>query len=309
MEEASSWGGRMTDVAKQLRQTWVLLGLALVLALPLATLVARGFLADVFPRCRGTLEASRQDVWTQGGREVNTASYEPLDVDRGGYSLHVDTIESEGFVRWAKMVRREKDANGASCDCGGVLLHDSHVSNAGGALWPQPDGTLLYVDRRWHFEGTAFRAVERPTHHLQRDRLVAQRHVPALVTLLSLLSLAFAVLRARRGILYATKLHAWIEARLDPSGRIESSSGETLGVLGGGAATRSGEVLVSPNASSCEKRDVYRELRIVPRADVALGSHRRWREATSRSLRDARALAILCVTSCTLAFIAHVLGS
>src|SRR3954449_3479367 len=114
--------------------------------------------------------------------------YVPLDSDRGGFSLHLDTMESKetGLVTWAKITRREADANGEIRECGGVVLRDAGVSNAGGALWPQTDGTHLYVDNRWNVEGSVLRTTERPTRHLQLDRLVARRQLPAMVVLFAI---------------------------------------------------------------------------------------------------------------------------
>jgi uncharacterized membrane-anchored protein len=61
------------------------------------------------------------------------------------------------------------------------------------------------------------------------------------------------------------------------------------------------DVLVSPAAG--RKRAMYRELAIVARGDVALGSHADWREITRRHLRDARVLAVVSA-SCAVAALA-----
>lgn len=287
-----------------LRRTWALLVLSLLAILPVAGVVLRGYVADVFPQCRGMLEGAARGAWLRGG---DTSTYVPLDSDLGGFSLHLDTVESTtGQVTWAKIVRREVDASGATCECGGVVLRDAGVSNTGGVLWPQPDGTYLYVDNKWHVEGSVLRVSERPTRHLQRDRLVARRQLPAMVVLFAIAALGIAALRARRGILYASKLHAWTEARLEPGGRIESETGETLGIMDGGLPLVPGPVIVSPSTS--EQRDIYRELRIVARGSVALGSHAQWREATMRRLRDGRVLAVVSAACSGIALAASLLG-
>jgi hypothetical protein len=187
------------------------------------------------------------------------------------------------------------------------------VSNAGGALMaisgdPESDGgrTYVYVDNRWQVEGTKLWLVEKPTRHLQRDRLVARRQLPAMITFVAILALAFAAMRARSGILYATRLHAWIEARLEPSGSITTEGGERLGVVAGNAPVAVTEVIVSPDAG--KKRDVYREVPIIPRRQVALGSHAVWRELTRRHLRDARVLAIVGAACSAAALASKLLG-
>lgn len=277
----------------------MVLWLALLAILAVAFVAFPPFVADVFPVCRGTLETSGS-VWLRPG---DTSAYAPLDVDRGdGVRFHLDTVESAtGQVTWARMVRIETSASGATCECGGVVLRDAGVSNAGGALMPQGDGTFVYVDNRWHVEGTVLRPLERPTRHLQRGRVLARRHLPAMIVLVAILALGIAALRARRGILYATRLHAWVEARLEPSGRITTEAGEPIGVVSGRAPIVTASVLVAPAAG--KRRDVYREVPMVARDQVALGSHALWLDDTRRHLRDARALAIVGV-ACSLAALA-----
>ena len=290
-------------MASELRRTWLVLALALLAILAIAAVTLRSYVADVFPVCRGTLEESGHASLRPG----DTSAYVPLDVDRGGFRFHLDTFEGEpGRVSWAKIVRIETDASGTTCECGGVVLRDAGVSNAGGALMGQGDGTYVYVDNRWLVEGTVLRTIERPTRHIQRGRLIARRHFPSLITLVAILALGFAAVRARSGILYATRLQAWTEARLEPNGRITTEAGDPLGVVAGNAPVATATVLVSPNART--KRDVYREVPIIARRQVALGSHALWREITRRHLRDARVLAIVGTACSAAAFVARILG-
>lgn len=293
-------------MASQLIRTCALQALSLLTILPVAGILLRVYVADVFPQCRGTIERSPGYV---GPRAPGSAAYAPLGVDRGGFSLHLDTAVEplHGRVTRAKIVRREVDTNGATRECGGVVLDDRHVSSAGGALWPQPDGTYLYVDNLWRAEGSVLRTIERPTRHLQVSRVVARRHLAMIAALFAMVALGIAALRARKAILYATKLHAWVEARLDARGRIASDSGEMHGVIAGSAPFVAGPVLVCPNVS--EKRDVYRDIPIIARRHVALGSHARWSGATMRRLRDVRVLAVVGMASCGMALLASILGT
>ncbi len=291
-------------MASELRRTWITLAVALLAILPVAGFAFGSYVADVFPVCRGTLELSESASLGPG----NTSASFPLDVDRGGFAFHLDTFEAEpGLVSWAKIVRVEKDASGATHECGGVVLHAARVSNAGGAMVGQGNSTYVYVDNRWDREGTVLRAIELPTRHVQRSRVIGRGHLPALIMFVAMLALGFAMVRTRRASLYATRLHAWSEARLDPSGRITTEGGEQLGVVAASAPLAAVGVLVSSTAG--KKRDVYRELPIVARDQVALGSHALWREVTWRHLRAARALAIVSVACAVAALVARTLGA
>lgn len=292
-------------MANELRRTWVLLAVALLTILPVGGIALASYVADVYPLCRGTLEASAVERASTGRGE--TSAIFPLDVARGNSAFHLDTFEADpGRVTWAKIVRVESDANAATLECGGVVLRDAGVSNAGGAIMARGDGTYAYVDKRWSVEGTVLRPIERPTRHVQCSRLIARRHLPASMVLVAMLALGFAAVRARSGSLYARRPHAWNGARLEPSGRISTEGGEQLGVVAGSAPVVAVDVLVSPAAG--RKREVYRELPIVARGEVALGSHADWREVTRRHLRDARMLAVVS-TSCAVAALgARMLG-
>lgn len=291
-------------MARELRRTWIILVLAVLAILALACVALPAFVADAFPVCRGTLEASGH-AWLRPG---DASAYVPLDTDRDGVRYHLDTVESKnGQVTWARIVRIETGVSGTTCECGGVVLRDAGVSNAGGALMPFGEGTWVYTDNRWNVEGTVLRPIERPTRHLQRARLLARRHLPTMIVLVAILALGIAAIRARSGILYATRLHAWAEARLEPSGRITTDGGEPIGVISGNAPIATVSVLVAPTAG--KKREVYREMPMIARAHVALGSHALWRDVTRRHLRDARALAILGTACSMAALAARMLGA
>jgi hypothetical protein len=305
VEEARSLRARRTAVTNALRRTWALLAVALLIILPAGGIAFGSYVANVYPLCRGTLEASASERAATGRGE--TSAVFPLDVAEGGFAFHLDTVEAEpGRVTWAKIVRVETDANGGTLECGGVVLRDAGVSNAGGAMMALGGGAFAYVDKRWSVEGTVLRAIEHPTRHVQRGRLLARRHLPASMVLVAMLALGFAAGRARSASLYATRLHAWNEARLEPSGRITTEGGEQLGVVAGSAPVVAVDVLVSPAAGP--KREVYRELPVVARGEVALGSHAGWSEVTRRHLRDARVLAVVSASCAVAALGARMLG-
>jgi hypothetical protein len=129
-----------------------------------------------------------------------------------------------------------------------------------------------------------------------------------MISLFALGALGFAFFRARRGITYATRLHGWTEGELVGGGRVVSEeSGETLGVI----ATTSrrlvpGPVLVAPEAGG---QALYREMRMLERRDIAMGSHSRWRQVTMRGLRDAHALAGIATACGAFGLLAQLLGS
>lgn len=120
---------------------------------------------------------------------------------------------------------------------------------------------------------------------------------------LALGALGIAIVRSRRAMSYALRIHAWTPAKLTPEGLLESDGGETLGTIAAQSwATRvpDGPVLVAPSALS--RAGLYRDMPVVQRRDVAEGTHARWTSGTMLRLRDARALAVIGTLCTALAF-------
>ena len=67
-----------------------------------------------------------------------------------------------------------------------------------------------------------------------------------------------------------------------------------------------GPVLVAPEAGG---QALYREMRMLERRDVAMGSHALWRQVTTRGLRDARALAGIATACAAFGLLAQLLGA
>ena len=285
----------------RLFRTWLLLAIALIGLPPVAWVVTAGSVRDLFPTCRGTL-AKGPATWQLGPEENQRVA---LDADLGGFSLHLETkLANDGRVGWARLVRMENDDAGAPCECGQVILRHEGVSNFSGNLQSVADG-YVYVDSSWNNEGTVVKPVARPTRHFQRSRILSPRHLPALVTLLALGALAFAIARARRGIVYVTRMATWNEGTLDADGRIETDTGERLGMLGGAAPIVAGPILISPKARS--QHEAYREIPIIARSRIAFGTHAAWQATTTKSLREASTLIIMSALTTVAALAVHVL--
>ncbi len=288
-----------------LRWTRILIALALLAIAPVFYLAAADVVRDVFPRCHGTLEETLEPARTPNDPGVSVFHDQPQP---GGFSIHMDTTSKNGVFNM-RLSRVENDEQGP-CSCGAVTVA------VAGSTWSNVDvrrvaeGHYIVVNST-HRGGdvvvATFRASDTSQRRFQPSRIVLRRHLPAAVVVLALGALVIAALRARRGITYATRIHAWTEARLDGGGRIESDTGEMLGVLDStGRRLFPGTVLVAPEAT--ETKGIYRDLPILPRRLVAMGTHARWRDATMRGFRDARALCAISTACSALALAARFLG-
>ncbi len=267
----------------------MLLAIALIALPPVAWVVTAASVANLYPTCHGTLEKVPHDARIGSGSD----SMFPTDSDVGGFSLHLDG---------KRVVRMEGD-----CECGRVTLNDDEVSGLGGLFKKVSTDTWEYVDSSPSGEVpvTQFRTVPRASRHFQRSRILSPRHLPAFVTLFALGALAFAIVRARRGIVYVTRMTKWDEGTLDADGRIETDTGERLGMLGGAAPIVAGSILISPKART--KTDAYREMPVIDRGRVAFGTHQAWRGATTKSLREASTLVIMSALTTGAALAVHLL--
>lgn len=282
-----------------LRRTWALIVLALLAILPIASLSVLDLARDVFPRCSGSLEETIDSYGANDG--VLVAHDEPQP---GGFSLRLDTTTKNGAHR-LHVSRWETGADGG-CDCGSLDVLVPSTSFGSPDVRRVSPGHYVVADAKRVF--ATFRTVEGSTRKLQPSRMFARRHLPAFVVLLALGALGIAVLRARKGIAYATRIHAWTPATLDAGGRIESETGETLGVLDStGRRVYPGALLVAPEATP--KKGLYRDVPIIARRFVAMGTHARWSEWTMRGLKDARALCAISTACSLLALGARFLGA
>jgi hypothetical protein len=292
----------MNALRADLRKTRALLAAAVLFAiLPAAFVTFREWLEYVFPSCSGTLESVDTPLSTSERSELQDALV--LDEERGGLRLRLDTdLALDGSVVGARVIRVGRDARGRRCECGRVVLRDAGVSARGGEVRHVPSGALVYVDARWGPSWEAFRAVERPTRHLQRDRLFARHDLPAALALLAIGATAFAALRTRKAVGYVKEQHSWIEARLQPDGRVEAENGSLLGVVDGEVrALAPAALLVAPDAR--ERNDAYRDVPLLARRHLALGSHDEWRRGTARAFRTARSLAAISTACAVVALV------
>lgn len=292
----------MNALRADLRKTRTLLAAALLLAvLPAAIVTFREWFDYVFPSCSGTLESVDAPLSTSERSELKDALV--LDEEHAGLLLHLDTdLALDGSVVGARMIRVGRDARGRHCECGRVVLRDAGVSARGGEVRHLPSGALVYVDARWGPSRETFRAVERPTRHLQRDRLFAGHDLAAALALLAIGASAFAALRTRKAVGYVKEQHSWMEARLQPDGRVEAENGSLLGVVDDEVrALAPAALLVAPDAP--ERSNAYRDVPLLARRHLALGSHDEWRRATSRAFRTARTLAAISTACAVVALV------
>jgi hypothetical protein len=319
-QESFASDGRKSGVTNSLRKTWALLALAFFAVLPVAFVSFRAFYEDVFPPCPGGLEVQGLP-WsdeTPGLERVNETK--PFGATKDLLRVVADPVPGPvSRVKNGRIARLHTDASGKECSCGAIAIPWMDVtpwaSTADVTIFRNTKTGVYYAKRgvtnSRALDGeilAAFKVVETPARHFQKDRLLSPSHLPALVSLLALGALGFAFVRSRRGIVYATRLHAWTEGELVGGGRVVSQdNGETLGVI----ATTSrrlvpGPVLVAPEAGG---QALYREMRMLERRDVAMGSHALWRQVTTRGLRDARALAGIATACAAFGLLAQLLGA
>jgi hypothetical protein len=288
-------------VPSSLRRTWALVIVALLAILPVAFLSFRDAVRAVFPTCQGSIEETIDSYGASDGVPVLHDDAQP-----GGFSLHLDASGSHGASRM-RISRIERDGNG-NCDCGALYVLVP-VSSSYYSLDVRRVSRGHYVVADSKRVLTTFKTTDEPTHRFQPERIVRRQHLPAIVVLAALFALGIAGLRARKGIGYATKMHTWTEASLDAGGRIESETGETLGVLDStGRRIFPGALIIEPTAYE-NKGGLYRDVPIIARRFVAMGTHARWQEWTMRGFRDARALCVISTACSALALAARFLGA
>lgn len=300
-----------------LRRTWLAVGLAALAVLVVGFLAARDFVRDVYATCPGSLQVSPVSS-SLAGRSLEPLSFDTAEppvptAATKSFSLLYDQKKTDPRTPFGAMpqyanvrvVWNDRGSDGRTCACGtapitlvGEAPHElrlHHVEGTdryvvkGRTLSPYVTDSDVRVD---------FRLLPGASRELQRDRIFSMRHLSVLVALAAAGALVVALFRSRRAMAYALRMHTWTEARLAPSGLVEDESGAALGLLEQTRGrARTGPVLVASEALA--RSQLYRDMPIVDRRDVAEGTHARWTEGTMRRLRDARVLAVLS-TACTL---------
>jgi len=307
-------------VPQSLRNTWIAVILAAIAVSVTGFFIMRNFVRDVFVDCRGSLtQVSESELGSEPdlsridrdekSRFVNTdleIKFDEVKSDKDKY--YSDTAYKNVRVLWNRTE--------TGCACKDVVLPwERHYGAPYSATIWRDKSTGLFVVHRpgWSSTNTfqtppvaVFRKVDNAGHRFQIDRVVSGKHVSMLVFLLALGALGFAATRAIRATPYATRMHAWHSATLRPEGFIESVTGATLGTIESGARIPAGPVIIDPSATA--GRDIYREMPILGRRQIAAGSHERWVEGTMRRLRDARSIAIIGTVTTGLALVAHFIG-
>jgi hypothetical protein len=301
-------------VLPRLRRTWFAVALALLAFVPLALLAGRGLVRDLYPECRSKVDAL--GTWPRPGALESVAWGEPSGFADARFELR----KSGTRGRFGRMVDGGVEIVRVDCGVDGEPAVTCGAARLPGAA--STDEVELSYDpvNRVYFarvsgepyarrlsEPEAFVVSNEPTRHFQKDRLLSSRRVPDLVVLFSFVALAVAAFRARRAAAYATRMHTWTEASLRHDGVLQDESGSTLAMLESTARrVPPGPVLVDPAA--LQTGSIYRTLPIVPRRQVAAGSHARWVQGTLIRLRDARGLAAISVACTALAVFARLVG-
>lgn len=165
------------------------------------------------------------------------------------------------------------------------------VSASGGVLHRSGADTYVYEDTLHRRAAGGFRIVERPTRHIQGDRVASRRHLPLAIALVALAGLVGAAGRATRAFAYVARIHAWAEAMLEAGGRVVSTSGAPLGMVDRAVTIAPGPVLLDRRTGASQ--GICRDAPILTRRSIVAGSHDAWRRWTLRRERDARVLAIV----------------
>ncbi len=307
---------------QSLHRTWLALAVAALAVLLVAFTVGRDFARDVDPECAVSLRAGPFDEEQTSAALVPVAleTSEPTPSTPRWFQLRfdeqTDTRAYAPVTRYSnvRIVWNDVALNGKPCACGSVPIALSGETPSDLRLY-RVEGTEQYVvkgrrtvsDLRPDLRD-AFVMTHGPARHLQSDRILTAHHLPALIAWLALGALGLALVRSRRAMSYALRLHTWSEARLNDEGLLEGESGEALGTLaqGRGGRVPAGPVLVAPGAVSTA--GLYRDMPIVDRRSIAEGTHARWARGTMLRLRDARALAVISTVCTLLAFGARLIA-
>jgi len=308
-------------VPQSLHRTWTALGVAALAVLLVAFLVGRDFVRDVYPECSVSLEAAPLGSNEKASLErVTLETSDPIPNAPGSFQLRFaekTDVRTYGAVTQYSSVRivwNDVALDGKPAACGSIPITLSGEAPSDLRLYRVGSSDKYIVEGRHSVSDlhtdvrAAFVMKHGPSRHLQTDRIFTAHHLPALVVWLALGALGVALVRSRRAMSYALRLHAWTPARLTTEGLLEGEAGETLGMLeqSRGPRVPPGPVLVAPEALSAA--GLYRDMPIVQRREVAEGTHARWASGTMLRLRDARALAVISTLCTLLAFGARLLA-
>jgi hypothetical protein len=304
-------------VPQSLHRTWSALGIAALAVLFVAFLVGRDVVRDVYPACGVSLETGAFAVEESAALvPVSLETTEPVPSSSRWFQLRFDTHWSDITTSHSnvRVVWNDVALDGKPCTCGTIPIALSGERPSDLRLY-RAEGTEQYVvkgrpvtnDLRNDFR-ESFVLKHGPARHFQPDRVFTAHHLPAFVVLLALGALGVALVRSRRVMSYALRLHTWTEARLTREGLLEGAAGEMLGTLEQvrGAHVPPGPVLVAPEALSAA--GLYRDMPIIQRRSIAQGSHARWARGTMLRLRDARVLAVVSTVCTGLAFGARLIA-
>jgi hypothetical protein len=291
-------------VLKRLHNTWIALAIATLAVVVSGSFIVRSFLGHVFIDCRGSLV--RLDAMELGDR----ASNELEKVKGHDLEVRYDEVRSEKSYARARVsyknVRVQWTPSDAPRTCSEVSIPwDRPLSSPATLTIRRDEVTGLFVVRDGA-TSIVFRKIDNHGHRFQSDRVLDGHNVSMLVFLCSLVALAIGASHAMRAAPYARRMHAWQPATLRPDGVVESETGATLGRMDTGPRARPGGVIVDPSAF--EGRDIYREMPMLTRRSVGIGTHERWLAGTMRRLRDARSLAIIATMTTSVALVARFLG-
>jgi len=285
------------------RFTRALVLVAIAAVLVAGVLIGRGFVQHTTDPCKGTLvEVPLGDL----GDLSNAEHVVEADVN---LAIRAESVARKGeSTTQFEKVRVVWNRPDTSCSCAEINLPWDRSRDGIGS----PEFLELRRDRETgafvlgHYAGktiVAFRKTEKNGVVLRAARILEPNNVGSLVFLASLGALALAMKGILRARPYATRLRSWQSGTLRPDGLVESPNGASLGRIGPRVYITGSDVIVDPAAF--EGRDVYREMPMLARKDIAAGTHEHWTAGTMRRLRDARTLAILATATTGLAVAAH----
>ncbi|MBX3227699.1 MAG: hypothetical protein KIT84_15190 [Labilithrix sp.] len=285
-------------MAKTYRLTRALVLFALAAVLAAGIFIVRSVVRHAMEPCKGTLVEVPLGELTDPAhaeREVEVGSNLEIEAElrtsRGGPSVYEQV----------RVVWRRPDA---ACSCttiplpGGAKTFELRRDRETGAFI-----AVDYVGR----PTVAFRKTETSGSVFRPKRLLEPNNVGALVFLVAIGALSLAVSKVLLARPYATRLRNWQSATLRNDGLVESPTGASLGRIGPRIYIAAGDVIVEP--AVYEGRDVYREMPLFARKDIAAGHHDRWTNGTLHRMRDARTLAILATATTGIAVLAHIISA
>jgi hypothetical protein len=276
--------------------------------------VSGGFIVRAFTRhistpCQGTLdEVSLQELTPKDRRPEEAAPSElKLAWDHGENTYNA--MNPKAFTN----VRVEWERTDGKCACNTIALPWKSYTKNESVLTPSNLGiyrdveTGLFVVHDNGFKTkpdiVAFRKTQLGGTALKKGSIVQPNNIGMAILFGAFGALAAALYALGRARPYAQRISNWKSGVLRPDGIVESATGSTLGKLATRVRLLDGDVLVRPEVY--EGRDVYREMPMFDKGDIAIGNHEFWKRGTYRRLADARTLAILATATTAIAMLAN----